>query len=89
MQENELRENEPAASDSVGQQNKLATKTEVAEMLRVSRRQVDNFLSCGLPHLRLGQRCVRFDFNEVRSWVRERFHTRRFGPARARGKDSR
>jgi predicted DNA-binding transcriptional regulator AlpA len=56
-------------------------KGDVAAMLNLSRRSVDNLLRQGCPHLRLGTRRVRFDMPEVRQWLAENFRTQRRGPA--------
>jgi predicted DNA-binding transcriptional regulator AlpA len=54
-------------------------KKAVAAMLGMSQRTVSNFLTQGCPHLALGKRRVRFDMEEVRAWLKERFGTRRIG----------
>lgn len=54
-------------------------KTAVAEMTGLSRRTVDNFLAQGCPHLAVGRRRVRFDLEEVRAWLKERYGVRRIG----------
>lgn len=58
-------------------------KKAVAQMIGMSRRSVDNFLRAGCPHLRLGQRRVRFDLAEVRAWLREKYHVQRRGAAKS------
>ena len=60
---------------------KFGTKTDVAEMLGVCRRTVDNFLARGCPFISLSKRCVRFDLAAVREWALREFGTRRNGPA--------
>jgi predicted DNA-binding transcriptional regulator AlpA len=54
-------------------------KKAVAAMLGMSRRTVDNLVAQGCPHLRIGARRLRFDMNEVRSWLTQQFHTQRRG----------
>lgn len=46
-----------------------------------SLRWVNNQLSLGMPHLRLGSRRTVFDLDEVRAWLKERYGQRRLGPA--------
>jgi predicted DNA-binding transcriptional regulator AlpA len=60
-------------------------KKAVAAMLDMSERTVSNFLAQGCPHLALGKRRVRFDMEEVRAWLKERFGTRRIGPVNGGG----
>jgi predicted DNA-binding transcriptional regulator AlpA len=48
----------------------------------MSRRWVDGELAKGMPHVKLGPRRVRFDMEEVRAWLREKYAVRRRGPAR-------
>lgn len=40
-------------------------------------RWVDNMVAAGMPHLKLGTRRVRFDLDEVRQWLKERYGTQR------------
>ena len=58
---------------------KFGDKRDVAEMLGLCRRSVDNLLSRGCPHLKLGLRRVRFDLDEVRQWAKTEFGVRRIG----------
>jgi len=51
----------------------FADKRTVATMLGMSTRSVDNFLAEGMPHLKLGLRRVRFDLDEVRAWLKEKY----------------
>ena len=60
---------------------KLGAKRDVAALLVVCPRTVDNLMQRGLPHLKLSQRIVRFDLEECARWARENFSTRRMGPA--------
>ena len=48
----------------------------------LSTRWVDLQLQQGMPHLKLGKRRVRFDLNEVRQWLKDRYAQQRRGPAR-------
>lgn len=45
----------------------------------MSVRWVDGQLSIGMPHLKIGNRRVRFDLEEVAAWLKERYGRRRFG----------
>lgn len=58
-------------------QTKLAALDKVAygQRFDVSKRTVDNWLTMGLPHLKLSERAVRIPLEEGDRWVRERFLT--------------
>jgi predicted DNA-binding transcriptional regulator AlpA len=56
---------------------RYGSKRDVAQMVQMSLRSVDNFLRDGCPHLKLGKRRVRFDMAEVRAWLAENFRTTR------------
>lgn len=76
---------EPATGDKLAINETLprfADKRAVAAMLGLSVRSVDNYLGDGMPHLKLGARRVRFDLEEVRRWLKERFGTQRRNPAK-------
>lgn len=45
-------------------------------------RHIDNLLSQGLPHLKIGARRVRILIPEADAWMKEKFSTRRNGPAK-------
>jgi len=47
----------------------------------MSVRWVDGQLMKGMPHLKLGPRRVRFDMEEVRAWLKQKYATQRHGPA--------
>jgi len=55
-------------------------KRAVAAMLGLSVRTVDNFLANGMPHIKFGARRCRFDMEEVRAWIKEKYGQRRRGP---------
>jgi len=59
---------------------RFGSKRDVAAMVGLSVRTVDNLLTKGLPHLRLGSRRTRYDLDEVAQWFKQKFSTRRFGP---------
>lgn len=84
--------NDTSTRSEAATENKLATpaippryadKRAIAEMLGLSVRSVDNFLSEGMPHFALTPRCIRFDVDEVRAWLRERYSNRRLGRSTA------
>lgn len=54
-------------------------KRDVALMVQMSVRSVDNFVAQGCPCLKLGKRRVRFDMAEVRQWLTDNFRTQRRG----------
>jgi len=58
---------------------RYGSKRDVAQMVQMSLRSVDNFLREGCPHLKLGKRRVRFDMAEVRQWLADNFRTQRRG----------
>ena len=59
----------------------ITDKRGYAQRWLFSRRQIDNFLSQGMPHCKIGERRVRIVIAEADAWMRERFGTRRRGPA--------
>jgi phage terminase Nu1 subunit (DNA packaging protein) len=62
--------------------NRYGSKRDVAIMVQMSLRTVDNFVAQGCPHLKIGKRRLRFDMDEVRQWLAETFRTQRRGAAR-------
>jgi excisionase family DNA binding protein len=57
---------------------RYGSKRDVAAMLQVSVRTVDNLIAKnGCPHLKLGARRVRFDLAETRQWLADTFRTQR------------
>ena len=60
----------------------ITDKRRYAQRWLFSRRQIDNFLSQGMPHCKIGERRVRIVIAEADAWMRERFGTRRRGPAK-------
>ena len=57
---------------------KLASKKDVATMLQLSTRSVDNLMAKGMPYLKLSK-SVRFDLEQVADWVKNNHEVRRFG----------
>jgi predicted DNA-binding transcriptional regulator AlpA len=60
---------------------RYGSKRDVAAMLQMSVRSVDNFVARGCPHLKVSSRRLRFDMAEVRVWLADTFRTQRRGPA--------
>jgi len=57
----------------------LLNRAEVAELLGVSKRTIDNLVTQGLPYVLLGRRTARFDPAEVMAWVKRERGVRRLG----------
>ena len=55
----------------------FGTKRDVAKMLKMSIRSVDNFLARGCPVIKLSPRCCRFDLAEVKNWFKQQYGERR------------
>lgn len=49
--------------------DRLSTKLEVADFLRVTTRTIEAYMKKGLPHYRLGRRRTRFAMGAVRDWL--------------------
>jgi predicted DNA-binding transcriptional regulator AlpA len=64
---------------AAGAMPRYGGKRDVAQMMQMSTRSVDNFLARGCPHLKIGKRRIRFDMSEVRAWLTDNFHTQRRG----------
>lgn len=47
----------------------MVTKKEVAKHIRQTTRTVENWMSRGLPHYKLGARCTRFKLSEVEAFL--------------------
>jgi len=63
--------------------NRFGSKRDVAAMVGMSIRSVDNFLAAGLPHVKLSKRRVRFDLPECREWFKKQFGQQRRGASQA------
>jgi len=72
----------PDASPGSSALTRYGSKRDVAAMLQMSVRSVDNFVARGCPHLRVSSRRLRFDMDEVRRWLADNFRTQRFGSAK-------
>ena len=61
---------------------RYGSKRDVAQMLQMSVRSVDNFVARGCPHLKVSSRRLRFDMAEVRQWITDTYRIQRRGAAR-------
>ncbi len=60
-------------------QLKFGNKRDVAALLGCCVRTVDNLLSKGLPHIKIGHRQVRFDLAAVHMWLVRTYGRQRLG----------
>ena len=74
--ESRLSDNEHAA---------FGSKRDLAAMIGLSVRSVDNYLSAGLPHIALSKRRIKFDLAECRLWFKEKYGARRLGKLHGNG----
>lgn len=51
----------------------LGDKRDVASMLKVSLRSVDNYIASGCPVIKPSPRLCRFDLAEVKSWFKTQY----------------
>jgi predicted DNA-binding transcriptional regulator AlpA len=56
-----------------GTTSPLGNKRDVATMLKISVRSVDNYIADGCPVIKLSPRCCRFDLSEVKSWFKTQY----------------
>ncbi len=70
-------EPDAATGEKLATIRRFGTKDDVAAMLQMSRRTVDNLIRAGMPCLKLGKRRCRFDLDEVRLWLAEKFRVQR------------
>jgi hypothetical protein len=56
-----------------GTTSPLGNKRDVAAMLKISVRSVDNYIADGCPVIKLSPRCCRFDLSEVKSWFKTQY----------------
>ena len=67
-----------------GNENNFVDKRAVGLLAgNMSLRWVDGELVKGMPHLKLGPRRVRFDLEEVREWLKEKYGQQRRGKVAA------
>ena len=55
----------------------LGTKRDVAKMLKMSVRSVDNYISAGCPVIKLSPRRCRFDMADVKAWFKTQYGQQR------------
>jgi hypothetical protein len=55
----------------------LGTKRDVAAMLKMSVRSVDNYIMAGCPVIKLSPRRCRFDLLDVREWFKNKYGQQR------------
>ncbi len=53
--------------------DRLGKKRDVAKMLNVSPRTVDNYIAEGCPHIKPSPRCCRFDLADVKAWFKTQY----------------
>ena len=56
---------------------RFGTKKDVAAMLQMSVRSVDNYVAAGAPCVALSKRRLRFDLQEVREWFKSQYGEQR------------
>jgi hypothetical protein len=64
---------------------RYGSKKDVAAMLQMSVRTVDNLVSRGCPALVISSRRLRFDMAEVRQWLADHYRVVRRAPAKGGG----
>lgn len=64
---------------TVDPQQRFGSKRDVAAMLQMSIRSVDNYIAAGCPVIMLSKRRCRFDLPEVREWFKRKYGQQRFG----------
>jgi hypothetical protein len=57
----------------------FGSKRDLAKMIGLSVRSVDNYLAAGLPHIALSPRRIKFDLDECRQWFKQQYGARRLG----------
>lgn len=70
------------SSNAPTQPDEITDKRGYAARWQLSTRTVSNLLAQGLPHCAVGSRRVRIIVLEADRWMREKFGTRRLGPAK-------
>ena len=63
----------------------LLDKRDLARLLKLSPRSISNWMDKGLPHLRLGERRVRFVTPDVMQWFQENCACQRIGKLNGNG----
>jgi GrpB-like predicted nucleotidyltransferase (UPF0157 family) len=53
--------------------DRLVTRRELAEEMRVGSRTVDRLIADGMPHVRFSPGTVRFRLNQCMTWAEQRY----------------
>ena len=69
-------------NDTKLEAERLFTKLDIASYLQVTTRNVEVWMRRGLPHRKLGKKCVRFDLNEVKDFFEKKCKVVRKAPPR-------
>jgi predicted DNA-binding transcriptional regulator AlpA len=81
-----MQKNDTKKPDAATVKNELATndlvprfgsKRDVAAMLQMSVRSVDNYVRNGCPCIKVSSRRLRFDLGEVREWFKQQYGEQR------------
>ena len=62
--------------------SQFGSKKDVAAMLQMGVRSVDNYVAAGCPVIKLSKRRCRFDLAEVREWFKAQYGQQRRGSAK-------
>lgn len=63
-------------------ESEAGPKRDVAALIGMSVRTVDNLLRAGCPHIKISSRKIIFDLAETAAWIKQRFGQRRRGAMR-------
>jgi phage terminase Nu1 subunit (DNA packaging protein) len=63
----------------------LLDKRGLGAMIQLSPRSVSNLMEKGCPHMRIGERRVRFEPEAVLKWLRETYSCKRVGKLNGNG----
>lgn len=55
----------------MNENSNYCTKKELAQRLKVSLSTINNLIKRGVPHIKM-EKAVRFDFDEVINWLKEK-----------------
>ena len=67
----------PGNKSAADRISRFGSKRDVAEMLQLSVRSVDNYVAAGCPCIALSKRRLRFDLPEVREWFKQQYGQQR------------
>jgi hypothetical protein len=73
-------------TNGTGSPPRLGTKKDVAAMIQMSPRSVDNYLAAGLPCIKLSPRRCRFDLDECAAWFKTNYGVQRIGKEQGRSR---